>query len=255
MTDNFRVLEINGGEVRGERPYPSHPFQLHLAPCPNGYTDAQIDDTIGSRRDFPWRPGTRLSLRARFSHEADQLVGTAGFGFWNASFGDPSIPWPMLPQATWFFFGSPPTDLPLAQAGPGQGWFTATLDTTTWRAVALAPLAPLVLLLNQFAGLRRRIWPWVQKRLQISFQPIQETMSEWHEYQLMWRASGCEFWLDGRLIHRTPCSPHGPLGFVCWIDNQYMVATASGRFRWGTIPVAASQFLEVDDLHIERIEA
>lgn len=255
MTNHFRILEMNGGAVRGERPYSPNPFTLHLPPCANGYTDAQIDDCVGARRDYPWQPGTHLSLRARFSHEADRLVGTAGFGFWNAPFGDPSKPVPTLPQATWFFFGSPPTDLPLAQAGPGQGWFAATLDATTWRALAIAPLAPPVLLLNQFAALRRRIWPWVQKRLQIFCQPIEENMSDWHEYQLFWRKSGCEFWVDGCLSHHTPFSPRGPLGFVCWIDNQFMVATANGRFRWGTIPVAAAQFLEVENLQIEGIEA
>lgn len=255
MTNQFRVLEMNGGVVRGERPYSLHPFTLHLAPCPNGYSDAQVDDCVDSRRDYPWRPGVRLSLRARFSHEADQLVGTAGFGFWNAPFGDPSKPVPALPQAVWFFFGSPPNDLPLAADRPGQGWFAATLDATTWRAVRLAPLAPIVLLLNQFTRLRRKLWPWVQKQLQISFQPIQEAMTEWHEYQLVWRQSGCEFWLDGRLIHHTPFSPRGPLGFVCWIDNQYMVAMANGRFRWGTLPVAIPQFLEVSDLQIDKVHA
>ncbi|MCA9953807.1 MAG: hypothetical protein KC434_03755 [Anaerolineales bacterium] len=253
MTNNFRVLEMNGGVVSGERPYSANAFTLHLAPGNNGYTDAQIDDCVGSRRSYPWQPGSRLSLRARFSHEADQLVGTAGFGFWNAPFGDPSKPVPALPQATWFFFGSPPNDLPLVAEGPGRGWFASTLDATTGRAIALAPLAPAVLLLNQFPGLRRIVWPWVQKKLQISYQPISAAMNDWHEYQLFWRKSGCEFWLDGRIIHQTPFSPRGPLGFVCWIDNQYLVATSNGRFRWGTLPVTSPQFLEVANLQIETI--
>lgn len=251
---DFRVLEMNGGQVLGERPFPSHPFKLHLPPCQSGYTDAQIDDCAGRRKAYPWRTGTQFSLRARFSHEAEQLVGTAGFGFWNAPFGDPSVPWPALPQAAWFFFGSPPNDLPLAVEEAGRGWFAATLDATTWQAVRLVPLAPAVLLLNQSARLRRTIWPWVQKNLQISFQPIRESMAAWHDYRLLWRTSGCEFWLDGRLIHQTPFSPRGPLGFVCWIDNQYLVATSNGRFRWGTIPVNSPQFLEIDHLQIREIE-
>lgn len=253
MANEFRVLEINGGRVLGERPYSLNPFKLQLPICQSGYTDAQIDDCVGRRKAYPWRPGTQFSLRARFSHEADQLVGTAGFGFWNAPFGDPSKPVPTLPQATWFFFGSSPNDLPLAQDGPGQGWFAATLDATTWRAIGLAPFAPVVLLLNQLGGLRRKIWPWVQRQLQISFQPIAERMAEWHDYQLVWRESGCDFLVDGRLIHQTPFSPRGPLGFVCWIDNQYLVATSNGRFRWGTLPVKSPQFLEVDNLHIEKV--
>ena len=249
---NFRLLEINGGEVVGQRPYTHNPCKLQIPICPKGYTDAQIDDCVGRRKAYPWQPGTQLTLRARFSHESDQLVGTAGFGFWNAPFGDPSKPVPTLPQATWFFFGSPPNDLPLASSGPGRGWFAATLDATRWQAIALVPLAPAVLLLNQFAGLRRKIWPWVQKRLQISFQPIQDPMTHWHEYQLVWHKSGCEFFIDGRLIHQTPFCPRGPLGFVCWIDNQYMVATSNGRFRWGTLAVTSPQWLEIADLEIEN---
>jgi hypothetical protein len=34
-----------------------------------------------------------------------------------------------------------------------------------------------------------------------------------------------------------------------------MVATANGRFRWGTLPISTAQFLEVDNLQIERIDA
>lgn len=238
----------------GKRPFANSPLKLQLPVCQAGYADAQIDD-YGERRreDYPWRQGTQLRLRARFSHEADQLVGTAGFGFWNAPFGDPTVPWPALPQATWFFFGSAPNELPLAQAQPGQGWFAATLDATSWRAIRLIPLAPPVLLLNQLPCLRQKIWPWVQRQLQISFQPIRELMADWHDYQLIWRKSGCEFWVDGRLIHQTPFSPRGPLGFVCWIDNQFLVATPNGRFRWGTLPITTPQFLELDALQIENI--
>ncbi len=238
--------------MRGERPFATTLLQFHLPITQAGYANAQIDDCVGRRKAYPWRPGTQLTLRARFSHEANELVGTAGFGFWNAPFGDPTVPWPMLPQATWFFFGSPPNDLPLAQSEPGRGWFAATLDATTWRAISLIPLAPPVLLLNQFSSLRRKIWPWVQKKLQISFQPIAEPMTEWRDYQLNWRKIGCDFLVNGRLIHQTPFSPRGPLGFVCWMDNQYMVATANGRFRWGTLPIETSQWLEVENLKIEQ---
>jgi hypothetical protein len=251
---NFRRLELNGGKVVGERPFPHNPLKLQLPICQTGYTNAQIDDYGGQRRaGYPWRPGTRLRLRARFSHEADQLVGTAGFGFWNAPFGDPTLPWPALPQATWFFFGSPPNDLPLAQREPGRGWYAATLDATAWRAIRLLPLAPMVLLLNQFSKLRYKIWPWVQRQLQISYQPIAEPMAAWHEYELVWLQEGCRFLIDGRLIQKTPFSPRGSLGFVCWIDNQFMVAQANGRLHWGTVPIKTPQFLELSALQIETL--
>jgi hypothetical protein len=218
-----------------------------------GYTDAQIDDYSGrSRRHYPWQPGVELSLQARFSHSVNDLVGTAGFGFWNAPFGDPTVPWPTLPQAVWFFYASPPNDLPLASTGPGRGWFAATLDATTSRALAMAPFAPIVLLLNQITAVRRQLWPRVQQRLGISFAPIELDMTAWHDYRLLWRAEGSAFFVDGRLLLQTPHSPCGPLGFVCWLDNQYMVATANGRFRWGTLPVNTNQWLEVQNLVVAR---
>jgi hypothetical protein len=245
----LRHLQINGGIVA-----PGPPLRLYLPAVEQGYADAQVDDYGGrSRRHYPWQPGVELTLQARFSHGVNDLVGTAGFGFWNAPFGDPTVPWPALPQAAWFFFASPPNDLPLAAAGPGRGWFAATLDATTGQALLMAPLAPFVLLVNQITAVRRRLWPWLQQRLGISFAPIAEDMVAWHEYRLVWRPGGSAFFVDGRPLLQTPHSPRGPLGFVCWLDNQFMVATANGRFRWGTLPVETNQWLEVQNLSITQI--
>jgi hypothetical protein len=244
----LRRLELNGGRVQND------PFwSLILPPTSKGYADAQIDDygLVGNGRDhYPWLPGTLLHLRARFSHSADELQGTAGFGFWNAPFGDPTVCRPALPQACWFFFASEPNDLPLAPAGPGRGWFVATLDATRGQALALIPLAPAILLMNQIGRLRRKIWPEVRRRLMISYAPIPISMQGWHEYALHWRVDGCSFLVDGAPVLSTPYSPAGPLGFVCWVDNQYMVATAKGRFRGGFLPTTGEQRLEVDGLSI-----
>jgi hypothetical protein len=244
----LRHLQINGGTVE-----PGPPLRLYLPPVERGYADAQVDDYGGrSRRHYPWQVGVELSLQARFSHGVNDLVGTAGFGFWNAPFGDPTTPRPALPQAAWFFYASPPNDLPLAPAGAGRGWFAATLDATTGRALLLAPFAPFVLLVNQIMAVRLRLWPWLQQRLGISFAPIEQDMAAWHDYRLVWRPKESAFFIDGRPLLHTPHSPHGPLGFVCWLDNQYMVATASGRFRWGTLPVETPQWLEVQKLAITK---
>lgn len=253
--NELRHLQINGGKVEG-----GPPWSLYLPAIHEGYGDAQIDDygrvaVTGhtprfSRRHYPWRPGVTLHVRARFSHPISALVGTAGFGFWNAPFGDPTVRWPALPQATWFFYASPPSDLPLAPAGPGQGWFAATLDATTRQALLLAPLAPFVLLLNQVKGLRRRIWPAIQRRLGISYTQIDEDITQWHSYDLRWFPEGCVFAVDGKPLLETSHAPRGPLGFVCWLDNQYMVMRANGRFRWGTLSTPEDQWLEVTDLQI-----
>lgn len=245
----FRRLELNGGRVTGERE-----LRLQIPAVAQGYSDAQIDD-YGHRRGrryYPWRPGLTLELRARFSHAAGELVGTAGFGFWNAPFGDPTVGRPALPQAAWFFYASAPTHLPLPSEGPGRGWFAATLDATTTTAMLLAPLAPAVLLLNQVNVLRRRLWPWVRHRLGISYAQLETGITQWHSYSLDWLPDGCRFYVDGNPVLQTQHSPRGPLGFVCWLDNQYLVATTRGRFAWGVLPVPTEQWLEVAELHIKR---
>ena len=243
----MRRLEINGGLVEK-----NSGWKLTLPAVGNGYGDAQIDDygLCNGRSAYPWCPNTRLHLQARFSHSADVFVGTAGFGFWNAPFGDPTIPWPALPQAAWFFFGSPPNDLPLALDEPGPGWCASTLDATTPRAWSMAPAAPLVVLLNRWPSFRQRVWPKVQQRLGISYAPISAAMDAWHDYELGWAKSGCRVLSDGELVVQTEQSPHGPLGFVCWLDNQFMVVTRNGRFRWGTLSVPQTQTLEIRSLTI-----
>ncbi len=195
-----------------------------------------------------------MRLQARFSHNADELLGTAGFGFWNAPFGDPTIRFPTLPQAAWFFFASPPNDLPLAPIDqPGRGWFAATLDGATPQALLLLPLAPAFLLLNQFPRLRRWLWPFVRQRLNISFASLSVPMTAWHTYDLRWRPERCTFRVDDAIILDTPCSPHGPLGFVGWIDNQYLIAKANGRFSWGTLPIAQTQWLEIAEFSLQTL--
>lgn len=248
----FRRLEINGGRVQ-----PGRTWQFYLPPTDQGYVDAQIDDygrqgNRRGRRHYPWQPGVTLHLRARFSHPAGALLGTAGFGFWNAPIGDPTLPWPALPQAVWFFHASAPTDLPLNPHGPGRGWFASTIDATTPSALAMAPLAPFVLLLNQFPPIRRRVWPAVQRRLGISYTPLSNDITQWHDYNLSWQPQACTFSINGTTVLHTNHSPRGPLGFVCWLDNQYLIVTSRGRLGWGVLPTQAAQWLEIADLRLAR---
>lgn len=248
MDAHFRQLEINGGTVE-----PGWPKRLRLNPASPAYADAQIDDYGGSKRsDYAWQPGTSMSLQARFSHPNDELLGTAGFGFWNAPYGDPTVPWPTLPQATWFFYASKPTDLPLPLEGSGRGWFVSTIDAKSFQAFALAPFAPLVVLLNNIPSIRATIWPAVRRRLGISFRQLHLDITEWHSYRLDWGLGECHFWVDEQRIYQAGFSPSGPLGFVCWLDNQYLVATPTGRIRWGTLQLPHEEWLEIDRLNIQR---
>ncbi len=249
----MRKLKINGGRVDQRS---ASNYLLSLPATPHGYSDAQIDDygsADGNQKHpgFLWRPGTTMCIEARFSHSVDNLMGTAGFGFWNAPFADPTVRRLALPQATWFFFGSPPTNLPLAPDKPGSGWFAATLDAGALSALMTIPIAPIVILLNQFKGIRKRVWPKIQQWLGMGYAQMELDMRQWHTYRLEWRLDGCTFIVDDECILETKQSPRGPLGFVCWLDNQYMVAKANGRFASGTLATQQKQWLEVEMAGIE----
>ncbi len=281
---SFRHLEINGVAVCEQ-----NGWRLSLPPIQQEYADAQIDDygvTAVTRRHLPYKPNTHLRLRARFSHPIGILQGTAGFGFWNIPFADPTIKtvdptktmagtaktmagtaktmggtvktmagtaikWPALPQATWFFYGSAPTDLPLSPSGKGQGWFAATLDATTPSALSMIPIAPFVLLANQVTTIRKKLWPLVQCQLGIDYTQIEQDITQWHSYELIWKTTGCQFIVDNIVIMNTKQSPRGPLGFVCWIDNQFMIITSQSKIKWGILPIKEPQWLQISSLEIK----
>lgn len=244
----WRNLELGGGQVVGRGKI----WRLELpATASNSYVDAQIDDYAGTpRRIYRWQPGTKLTLQARFSHPAGQLVGTAGFGFWNAPFGDPTVKMPALPQLVWFFYGSSPNHLPFAPVGVGHGWFAGTMDAGRWQALALSVLVLPVVLLNRVPAFRQRILPWIWQKLAVSYQPLPTDLALWHNYHLSWQTNRCCFKIDGQLVHQTPHSPRGRLGFVAWIDNQYMAFRETGRLNAGTLPLKQPQWLEIKDLEV-----
>jgi len=218
------------------------------------YSDAQIDDYQGlARRQFPWRPPLRMTVRARFSHPAGVLRGTAGFGFWNDPFMMTGKRLPTLPRAVWFFYGSPPSNLKLARDVPGAGWKAATIDALTPRALAWAPVVPLSVLLMNVRPLYRRLWPRIQRALCIREAVIKADMSDWHTYCLDWCESAVSFSVDGALVLEGSCAPGGPLGFVAWMDNQYMIATPWGRFGWGLLETPVRQWLEIAELVIDPL--
>ncbi|MBU0705071.1 MAG: hypothetical protein KKC18_14530 [Chloroflexi bacterium] len=223
------------------------------------YSDAQIDDYQGlPRRRFPWRPPLRLTVRARFSHPANELRGTAGFGFWNDPFMMTGARIPTLPRAIWFFYGSPPSNIKLDGHAPGHGWKAATIDALRPAAFLLAPLAPLAVPLMNLPPLYRRLWPFIQRALNVREAMVKvntcepgRTMTEWHTYVLDWGTERAEFRMDGETVLEGAPAPRGPLGFVMWLDNQYMVVTPWGRLGWGLLDAPGRQWMEVDRLAID----
>lgn len=215
------------------------------------YTDAQIDDyqTL-ARRDFLWQPPVQMTVRARFSHPAGELKGTAGFGFWNDPFMMTGWRWPALPRVIWFFYSSPPSNMKLDLHTPGYGWKAATLDAGRWPFFALLPAAPLAVPLMNIGPLYRTFWPIGQKAIRVSEAVVPVEMTEWHTYHLDWQKKSARFEVDSQTVLACATPPRGPLGFVLWLDNQFMVATPWGRFNYGLLDGPGEQWLEISSLEI-----
>jgi hypothetical protein len=214
--------------------------------------EAQIDDyqTLPRRR-FRWRPPLTMTVRARFSHGEGVLRGTAGFGFWNDPFMMTGKRRPTLPRALWFFHASPPSNMKLDIGVPGYGWKAATIDALRLPFFLLAPLAPIAVPLMNIRPLYRALWPVGQRAIGVREAAVKTEMTEWHTYHLEWRARAVRFCVDGTLVLESDTSPQGPLGCVVWLDNQYMVVTPWGKFRYGRLDAASKQWMEIDRLTID----
>src|SRR6266568_8183053 len=224
------------------------------------YTDAQVDDYgRRARSAFPWRPPLRMEVRARSSLPAASatssvestsiLRGTAGFGFWNYPFsvrGDIL----MLPEAIWFFYASPPSNMALVPGVPGWGWKAQVVHSM--RPAALASTLPLALTaaFGMVTGETRPASRWMQRLTGANEALLSVDMVEWHSYVIEWQSHEALFWVDGDLVLRAPQPPARPLGFVAWLDNQYAIATPRGVFRFGTVN-SGPQWFELDSVRIE----
>ena len=209
------------------------------------YANAEVADGYLSRR-----PPLAVRLRARFSHPASAVKGTAGFGLWNASISPGQVR-PHLPRAAWYFFSSPPHDVPLAAGVSGSGPKAAVLDAGRPPFFVLAPFALPGVAVMRVPALYRRLWPFAQWAIGADEAPLSTLdLTDWHEYALDWRADRAAFRVDGRLTMTTPRAPRGPLSFVAWFDNAYAIADPRGRFAIGTVEAPEEQWLEVDGLEI-----
>src|SRR5216684_3945614 len=226
------------------------------------YVDAQIDD-YGSRvrANFPWTPPLRMEVRARSSHAAATasstvenapiLRGTAGFGFWNYPFsvrGDIL----MLPEAIWFFYASPPSNMALVPGVPGWGWKAQVVHSMRLGALTAAVPAALTAGWARLTGETQPAQRWLQKLSGAQEALLNVEMNNWHTYVLEWRHSMTHFWVDGTLVLSAPQPPTRPLGFVAWLDNQYAIATPRGVLRFGTV-TSGPQWFEIDAVRIEPL--
>lgn len=250
---DLQLYEVGSGRVIGDNEVVRLSIDVGDGAC---YCNAQLDDyhAAGVLR---WRPPVEMRLRGRFSADVTRMAGTAGFGFWNDPFAMTKtggaqgwLPQVRLPQAVWFFFASPPSNMALAKGVPGFGWKAATIDAGTWLAKCLLPLAPLGMLACRMPWLYEKVWPLAQRGLKIDETLLSVSTDEWHEYRLIWGREVARFYVDGAEVFCSRFSPRGPLGFVLWVDNQMMIATPQGKLRGGVVS-NPPQWLEVDDLRIQ----
>ena len=227
-----------------------------------GYVDAEVHDYAKPRlADFAWRPPLRLQLRARASHSATPanvansdpayLLGTAGFGFWNAPFALVRLG-TRLPDAVWFFYGSPPHRLCLVPDVPGWGWKAQVVHAQRWGAVAAGLPTLGAVAWARLSGTHRIAARWVQRLSGAQETLLTPDLATWHDYRLDWLPDAAAFFVDGVAVAHMPHPPRGPLGFVAWIDNQYAVATPRGEFRSGIL-ATGPQWLELADVTITSL--
>jgi hypothetical protein len=250
LGSRWDVAEVGGGTVR----VGGGVVTMTIQPSRDRYSNAQIDDYHHDGFRFRWRPPLRLTVIAQASAPAEALRGTAGFGFWNHPFSPDAHRLPRLPQAIWFFFASPPSNMALAYSVPGFGWKAATIDSTRPGAIAMTPLALPAALLMRAPSLYARLYPYIQRRLNIAERLLDGgLLAERHRYTIEWRSEGALFAVDGEPVLETPYAPRGAAGFVAWMDNRYAVVTPQGSFGFGIVSAEREQSIMLEQVTIERL--
>jgi len=211
-------------------------------------SDAEINDhRHHARENFPWTPPLSMEVRARFSHPAGELLGTAGFGFWNAPYdweGGIGVP----PNWVWFFYASPPSDVSLTPGQPGNGWKAAMLNG----GKGMGPLMGLVDLVTRMPLTSRVFLGLAYRTLSMGDRLLDTDMTGWHTYSLQWRREAALFQVDGREVYRVAKPPTLPLGFVAWMDNNCASMTPAGGLETRLLAVPHRQWLEIDYIEISE---
>ncbi len=223
-------------------------YRLSIPPATDAvYVDAQLDDYDKTLpMQFANRPPQHLTVRARCSHPQSQLKGTAGFGFWNHPFGQEGQ---LLasPCNVWFFNASAESDLRTKPGFAGHGFTAAVLHApplpSNKNAMSGVLLRGLDRLL-QMKPVSRVVMAAAQRMVQADERQLDLDLTQWHTYEVLWESRSTRFLVDGREVLRSTVSPHGPLGFVAWIDN-YKAIAANGNYQFGYVSCTYEQWLEV----------
>lgn len=213
------------------------------------YRDAQLDDySLLPRHKFPHRT-LSLSLLARAS--SSSLPGTWGFGLWNdpfgmsLGFGRSPFRLPTLPNAVWFFYGSPENYLSFASDDrvprpPANGFMAQAFRSPKFHPL----LIPAGLALPFTHRTARRLLSRVIAEEGVA---LGVDVTQWHAYGLDWNPKRALFYLDGALVFESEVSPHVPLGLVIWVDNQYAAFTPDGKIAAGVVE-NGENWVEVENI-------
>lgn len=216
--------------------------------CEGELSDAEIDDhRTAPRWNLNWSPPLTLTVRARFSHPAGQLCGTAGFGFWNDPFdwvGNVESP----PNAIWFFYASPHSDMAFVRGVSGSGWKAAHLNGGRAGGIAMS----LGNYLFRLPGMSKAVFAAAERRIKAAEEIVAVRMTDWHEYRLDWKPSEAIFAVDGVQVLRAPDPPNVPLGFVAWIDNNSTTMGPGKDFAFKRISIPQRQWMELGYVKIAR---
>ncbi len=218
-------------------------LSLHDAPS-SKLSVAQIDDYINRpRSDYLWLPPKIFRLKARVSHPAGELLGTAGFGFWNNMAPLWGTHMEVNPNWIWYYYASPQSTISLTN-GIANGWKASAVygGKGGERAMSAANTFMKIPLLGRLlTGVRM---PAKEKSLE------EWDFTEWHEFEIHWLPESIHFRIDGEEVLAARVKVSVPLAFVAWIDNNYATVKPNGEFEVGYLAVSQEQSLMIQSLEI-----
>lgn len=159
----------------------------------------------------------------------------------------------MLPEAIWFFYASPPSNMALVPGIPGWGWKAQVVHSM--RPAALGAVAPTALATGWglLTGNSRPAARWLQRLSGANEALLEADLHSWHTYTLEWHVAEARFLVDNIPVLSVARPPTRPLGFVAWLDNQYAVATPRGSLRFGTVSIEQEEWFALDYVRIEPL--
>lgn len=213
-------------------------------------SDAELDDhRTAPRHKLLWKPPLRMTVRARMSHRAGEMLGTAGFGFWNDPFdwvGNVQAP----PSAVWFFYGSPQNDMSFVRGVRGDGWRAATLNGGRSNKLEMA----LGNFIFRLPGMSKLVFALAETRIHAHERVLDEVaLTDWHTCRIDWLEREAVFFVDEVEVLRAPNPPTMSLGFVAWVDNNAATLGPGREFSFKRIAVPQRQWMELACVKIEPL--